>query len=84
MYLAPLSHLCSVMSDSQRPHGLQPSRLLHPWDSPGKSLDNLKNENPQRADNQRIRPFGDKSLYDIIRLVAQICNGLVEGRGSER
>ena len=28
---------CSVMSDSQRPHGLQPSRLLHPWDSPGKS-----------------------------------------------
>jgi len=28
---------CSVMSDPQRPHGLQPSRLLHPWDFPGKS-----------------------------------------------
>ena len=27
----------SVMSDSQRPHGLQPTRLLHPWDVPGKS-----------------------------------------------
>ena len=27
----------SVMSDSQWPHGLQPSRLLHPWDFPGKS-----------------------------------------------
>ena len=27
----------SVASDSLRPHGLQPSRLLHPWDSPGKS-----------------------------------------------
>ena len=27
----------SVMSDSQQPHGLQPSRLLHPWDLPGKS-----------------------------------------------
>ena len=27
----------SVMSDSQRPHGLQPTRLLHPWDFPGKS-----------------------------------------------
>ena len=26
----------SVMSDSQRPHGLQPTRLLHPWDFPGK------------------------------------------------
>ena len=27
----------SVMSDSLRPHGLQPTRLLPPWDSPGKS-----------------------------------------------
>ena len=25
------------MSDSSQPHGLQPSRLLHPWDFPGKS-----------------------------------------------
>ena len=25
------------MSDSLRPHGLQPTRLLHPWDFPGKS-----------------------------------------------
>ena len=27
----------SVVSDSQRPHGLQPIRLLRPWDFPGKS-----------------------------------------------
>ena len=27
----------SVVSDSQRSHGLQPTRLLHPWDFPGKS-----------------------------------------------
>ena len=27
----------SVVSDPQRPHGLQPSRLLHPWDFLGKS-----------------------------------------------
>ena len=27
----------SVMSDSLRPHGLQPNRLLRPWDLPGKS-----------------------------------------------
>ena len=26
-----------VMSDPQWPHGLQPSRLLRPWDFPGKS-----------------------------------------------
>ena len=30
---------CSVVSDSSRPHGLQPTRLLHPWDSPGKSTE---------------------------------------------
>ena len=27
----------SVVSDSSRPHGLQPTRLPHPWDFPGKS-----------------------------------------------
>ena len=27
----------SVVSDSSRPHGLQPARLLCPWDFPGKS-----------------------------------------------
>ena len=27
----------SVVSDSSRPHGLQPTRLLGPWDFPGKS-----------------------------------------------
>ena len=33
-------HRCqvaSVVSDSVRPHGLQPTRFLHPWDSPGKN-----------------------------------------------
>ena len=29
--------VASVMSDSVWPHGLQPTRLLHPWDSPGKN-----------------------------------------------
>ena len=28
---------CSVVSDRQQPHGLQPTQLLHPWDFPGKS-----------------------------------------------
>ena len=27
----------SVVSDSSRPHGLQPTRFLRPWDFPGKS-----------------------------------------------
>ena len=29
--------VASVVSDSMRPHGLQPTRLLRPWDLPGKS-----------------------------------------------
>ena len=29
--------ISSVVSDSLRLHGLQPTRLLHPWDFPGKS-----------------------------------------------
>ena len=28
---------CSIVSDSLRPHGLQPTRILRPWDFPGKS-----------------------------------------------
>jgi len=28
---------CSIVSDSLRPHGLQPTRPLCPWDSPGKN-----------------------------------------------
>ena len=27
----------SVLSDSLQPHGLEPTRLLHPWDFPGKN-----------------------------------------------
>ena len=36
----------SVTSDSLRPHGLWPTRLLHPWDSPGKStgVDTIRSE----------------------------------------
>ena len=30
---------CSVVSDSKRPHGLQPTRLLCPWDFPGRVLE---------------------------------------------
>ena len=32
----------SVMSDPQQPHGLQPSRLLHPWDFPGERVRSLQ------------------------------------------
>ena len=35
VYVRALS--CSVMTKSLRPHGLQLTRLLYPWDSPGKN-----------------------------------------------
>ena len=42
----------SVLSDPQWPHGLQPTRLLHPWDFPGKST--------------RVGCHFDFTLYDIL------------------
>ena len=30
---------CSVVSNPEQPHGLQPTRLLLPWDFPGKSTE---------------------------------------------
>ena len=30
---------CSVVSDSLQHHGLQPIRLLCPWDSPGRNIE---------------------------------------------
>ena len=37
IYILFLLFSRSVMSDSLRPHGLQPASLLCPWDSPGKT-----------------------------------------------
>ena len=33
-----LLQVASVVPNSSRPHGLQPTRLLRPWDFPGKSI----------------------------------------------
>ena len=37
IYKPAACQVASVVSDSVRPHGLQPTRLLHPWDFPGNS-----------------------------------------------
>ena len=37
MHESEIESEAAVLSDSQRPYGLQPTRLLHPWDCPGKS-----------------------------------------------
>ena len=36
-YIEKVKWSRSVVSDSLRPHGLSPTRFIHPWDFPGKS-----------------------------------------------
>ena len=36
-FYCPCCQVASVVSDSVRPHRQQPTRLPHPWDSPGKN-----------------------------------------------
>ena len=36
-WMLPVGVVSSVVSDSLQPHGLQPARLLCPWDCPGKN-----------------------------------------------
>ena len=36
-FFSPWKWSHSVVSNSSRPHGMQPTRLLRPWDFPGKS-----------------------------------------------
>ena len=50
------------MSDPQRPHGLQPTRLLHPWDFPGRSTGVLEWGAPPRE----IKTKANK--WDLIKL----------------
>ena len=67
----------SVISDPQRSHGLQPSRLLHPWDFPGKSTGVGCHVNPHKKWNYfkavyriEIRYISWKSI-DLCSLVFQ-------------
>ena len=53
---------CSVVSDSSRPHGLQPTRLVCPWDSPGKST----------ASKQQPKPEAKISLISLFLLLRLI------------
>ena len=46
------------MSDSWRPHGLQPTRLLHPWDFPGKSIGVSASASVLPMNTQNWSPLG--------------------------
>ena len=59
----------SVMSDSLRPFGLQPARLLCPWDSPGKNTgvgchSFSRGSSPTQVWNPGL-PRGRQTLYQL-------------------
>ena len=78
------------MSDSLRPHGLEPARLLCPWDSPGKNteegccapppgdLPKARTEPRPPASAGRVsHPLSRQgSPYVQVSLVAQMVKGL--------
>ena len=58
---------CSVGSDSSRPHGLQPTRLLHPWDFPGKSTGVVRHcLLPSPAFLTVLKPAGSNHLLPCV------------------
>ena len=72
---------CSVVSDPQRPHGLQPSRLLHPWDVPGKSTGvGCHCFLHMRSNNLHFSPAGVHAK--LLLLCLTICNIIYSPSGS--
>ena len=63
-HLLLLSFSRSVMSDSLWPYGLQPTRLLYPWDSPGALPDpEIEPRSPAlQADSLPSEPSGKKQF----------------------
>ena len=56
----------SVMSDSLRPHGLQPTRLLRPWNFPGKNYwSGVPLPSPLCLLDGTFNPFTFKVIIDI-------------------
>ena len=70
---------CSVMSNSLRPYRLQPTRLLYPWDSPGKNAGIgchalLQGIFPTQRSNPGL-PHGKRILYHLSH---QVCLRILE------
>ena len=59
------------MSDPQRPHGLQPTRLLHPWDFPGKSTAQL---NPPFIQTVILKYLLGTTVKTTTNIYRNICN----------
>ena len=57
---------CSVVSNSLQPHGLQPDRLLCPWNSLGKNTGMGSHFSLQEKLNIHMQKIGTGSLYNTI------------------
>ena len=62
---------CSVVSNSLRPHRLQPTRLLRPWDFPGK---NTGETGPKWTRHPAVDVFGGESKIQCCK--EQYCKGI--------
>ena len=67
----------SVVSNSSRPHGLQPTRLLCPWDFLGKSTGVGCHEGIMKAKVAVFREMGEGRVYGI--MVYKLRNYLLVG-----
>ena len=73
------------MSNSSQPHGLQPTRLFHPWDFPGKKKDVLFiiGDWNAKAGTQKIPEvtgtFGLGAQNEVGKMLTEFCqeNALV-------
>ena len=63
----------SVLSDSLQPHGLQPTRLLRPWDFPGKIFNQILHGN--RVLHWEFLPALSSKL-SVASLIAQLVKNL--------
>ena len=76
----------SVVSNSSRPHGLQPTRLLHPWDFPGKSTGVECHCLFQKKQESSIKTSTSASLTMLKFLIVWItinCGKFLNGNGME-
>ena len=68
---------CSVPSNSLRPHGLQPTRFLYPWNSPGEntrmgSHSLLLGIFPTQRSTLRADSFPSEPLSSLLHSVSQL------------
>ena len=61
------------MSDSSRPHGLQPTRLRRPWDSPGKNTGvGCRRKRRSWTSPFKMKPYNQLLLLGLINVIRNL------------